>query len=205
MPGRVSGPYGGSPAAAANRQAGPQPSANSAASAPAPSLRRAPPAWPRSTRRAAAGRAGRAAGSSHRRVGGQPGALAGDGDRLAQAAGLVGQPVGDRVGAGPDPAAGQLVHPLGGQPPAVRHLLREVRVDRVEPLVDPRPLGLGERPGRGEHRGDARRPRRPRWCRSSTPARPNSSRSTGLPMKTPMDPVIVPGCATITSAGAAMK
>ncbi len=38
-----------------------------------------------------------------------------------------------------------------------------------------------------------------------TPARPSSSRSTGFPMKTPMDPVIVPGWTTITSAGAAMK
>ena len=38
-----------------------------------------------------------------------------------------------------------------------------------------------------------------------TPARPSSSRSTGFPMKTPMDPVIVPGCTTITSAGAEMK
>ena len=37
------------------------------------------------------------------------------------------------------------------------------------------------------------------------PTRPNSSRSTGLPMKTPMDPVIVPGWTTITSAGAEMK
>lgn len=37
------------------------------------------------------------------------------------------------------------------------------------------------------------------------PARPNISRSTGLPRKTPIEPVIVPGCATITSAGAAMK
>ncbi len=37
------------------------------------------------------------------------------------------------------------------------------------------------------------------------PARPNSSRSTGLPMITPMEPVIVPGWVTITSAGAEMK
>ena len=38
-----------------------------------------------------------------------------------------------------------------------------------------------------------------------TPARSNRSWSTGLPMMTPIDPVIVPGCATITSAGAEMK
>ena len=37
-----------------------------------------------------------------------------------------------------------------------------------------------------------------------TPARPNISRSTGLPRMTPIEPVIVPGCATITSAGQAM-
>lgn len=38
-----------------------------------------------------------------------------------------------------------------------------------------------------------------------TPARPNISRSTGLPRMTPIEPVIVPGCATITSAGAEMR
>ena len=38
-----------------------------------------------------------------------------------------------------------------------------------------------------------------------TPVRPNISRSTGFPRMTPMEPVIVPGCATMTSAGAEMK
>ena len=38
-----------------------------------------------------------------------------------------------------------------------------------------------------------------------TPTRSNSSCSTGLPRITPIDPVIVAGWATITSAGADMK
>jgi hypothetical protein len=37
------------------------------------------------------------------------------------------------------------------------------------------------------------------------PARSISSRSTGLAMITPMEPVIVPGWATITSAATEMK
>ena len=36
------------------------------------------------------------------------------------------------------------------------------------------------------------------------PIRPNASSNTGLPAITPMDPVSVPGCATMTSAAIAM-
>ena len=36
------------------------------------------------------------------------------------------------------------------------------------------------------------------------PTRPNASSSTGLPMITPIDPVSVPGCATMTSAAIEM-
>ena len=38
-----------------------------------------------------------------------------------------------------------------------------------------------------------------------TPARPSRSLSTGLPDSTPMEPVTVPGWATIASAAIAMK
>jgi hypothetical protein len=38
-----------------------------------------------------------------------------------------------------------------------------------------------------------------------TPARPSRSPSTGLPDSTPIEPVIVPGCATIASAAIEMK
>src|SRR6266487_4030469 len=63
----------------------------------------------------------------------QPGALAGHGDSVVHAARLVGQAVGHCVRSGPDPAAGQLVHPVRRQPPPGGYLLREVPVQGVEP------------------------------------------------------------------------
>ena len=84
-----------------------------------------------------------------------------------------------RVGAGPDPAPGQLVHPLRGQPAAGRDLAGEVGVDVVEPGIDDLPLVGAERPAWWR---TSRHACRAPPSRCVTPALPSISLTTGLPL-----------------------
>ncbi len=56
-----------------------------------------------------------------------------------------------RVATGPDPAAGQLVHPFAAEVAALGDAVDEVVVDGVEQPVEARQLALVERPAGGEH------------------------------------------------------
>ena len=85
----------------------------------------------------------------------QAGLAAGERHRRLQPAELVYQPVAGRVRPGPHPSPRDVVHLVDGQPARVGDLAGEVRVDPVEPGVQPRPLLVAERARRGEHVGVA--------------------------------------------------
>src|SRR5881227_2459269 len=86
-------------------------------------------------------------------VGGQPGPLAGELRRSAQAAQLVDEAPLQSVRPGPDASAGDLVDAPSAEPPAVRHFAGEVVVDAIEGLLQPLPLLVAVPGADGEHPG----------------------------------------------------
>ena len=136
----------------------------------------------------------------HRRVGRRPARLRAIGRGVAQAAEPVDEAVAGRVRAGPDAPARHLVDVVEGHPAPVGDLLHEVGVDAVEHRGQLLALVVGEAAPQREHPGAAA----VLDGAGDSPSRSSSSVTTTLPPSTPIEPVMVAGWATITSAGQAM-
>ena len=140
--------------------------------------------------------------SSTARSARDPDRLARELERPGKAAELVDQPQLLGLGAGPDPPLGGLVHRVlaASHGRARRRRRRRRRSGRGTPRGAP---GRGRRSRRPVLHMSALAPRctRPQ----ATPMSCHSSRSTGLPANTPIEPVSVPASATILVASIAIQ
>ena len=127
----------------------------------------------------------------------------GDAERELQPAQLVDQPGAAGVDAGEDTAARRGVETAGVELARLADLAREIGVDGVELAADRRRAAPGSAAGRSNTcrhwcRSDRRSTCGRRACRAAPIA-------TGQMPNTPIEPVMVAGCATITSARTAAR